>query len=344
MNPYGVAFVPAGFLTGGVLNPGDVLVSNFNNSKNTQGTGTTIVRVTPDDQTSVFYPPVLPGVVGLSTALGVLKAGYVLVGNVPSTDGTNGTVGMGSIMVLDKNGNFVTNLDSNPDPNMLNGPWDMTINDMGSSAQVFVSNVLSGTVSRFDVSLANGGFQVTSATQIASGYTHRGDTAAFELGPTGLAYNPATNTLYVASTADNAIYAVPNAGSAGTQSGTGKVVYKDRAHLHGPLGLTFAPDGNLIAAQGDAINGNKRQRASWSSSHRKASSSASSRSARRPAARSGSPPRLTCSISLPSTISPTRSRSGRSPIRNGDRAISRIREVIRVPIPGTLETPLHRRA
>ena len=32
VNPYGVAFVPPGFPTGGTLSPGDILVSNFNNS------------------------------------------------------------------------------------------------------------------------------------------------------------------------------------------------------------------------------------------------------------------------------------------------------------------------
>ncbi|HEY2646056.1 MAG TPA: hypothetical protein VGI34_03755, partial [Candidatus Acidoferrales bacterium] len=47
VNPYGVAFVPPGFPAGGTLNPGDILVSNFNNSMNLQGTGTTIVDVPP---------------------------------------------------------------------------------------------------------------------------------------------------------------------------------------------------------------------------------------------------------------------------------------------------------
>src|SRR6202008_4098147 len=45
VNPYGVAFVPNGFPRGGVLRGGDIIVSNFNNSANLQGTGTTIVRV-----------------------------------------------------------------------------------------------------------------------------------------------------------------------------------------------------------------------------------------------------------------------------------------------------------
>ena len=43
VNPYGVAFVPQGFQRGnGPLQPGDILVSNFNNSSNLQGTGTTL--------------------------------------------------------------------------------------------------------------------------------------------------------------------------------------------------------------------------------------------------------------------------------------------------------------
>ena len=41
VNPYGVAVVPA---STGSLVAGDVLVSNFNNHRNLQGTGTTIVQ------------------------------------------------------------------------------------------------------------------------------------------------------------------------------------------------------------------------------------------------------------------------------------------------------------
>ena len=44
VNPYGVAVVPH---STGRLYRGDVLVSNFNNSANVQGTGTTIVQVSP---------------------------------------------------------------------------------------------------------------------------------------------------------------------------------------------------------------------------------------------------------------------------------------------------------
>ena len=55
VNPFGIAFVSKTFLAGGLLNPGDVLVSNFNNNQNVQGTGATIVKIAPNGQQSLFF-------------------------------------------------------------------------------------------------------------------------------------------------------------------------------------------------------------------------------------------------------------------------------------------------
>ena len=52
VNPYGVAVVPA---STGSLVKGDVLVSNFNNSANLQGTGTTIVQISPGGQQTLLF-------------------------------------------------------------------------------------------------------------------------------------------------------------------------------------------------------------------------------------------------------------------------------------------------
>src|SRR6516164_590901 len=92
VNPYGVAVVPT---STGSLVKGDVLVSNFNNSANAQGTGTTIVQVSPGGgQPTVFaqidaskLPGPCPGGVGLTTALGILPGGWVVVGSLPTTTG-----------------------------------------------------------------------------------------------------------------------------------------------------------------------------------------------------------------------------------------------------------------
>jgi hypothetical protein len=51
INPYGVAVVPQ---TIGNLTQGDILVSNFNKSSNVQGTGSTIVQITPAGGVSLF--------------------------------------------------------------------------------------------------------------------------------------------------------------------------------------------------------------------------------------------------------------------------------------------------
>lgn len=256
LNPYGIAVVPQGFARGGALRPGDILVSNFNGSSNLQGTGTTIVKIAPDGTQSLFFQG-NPGI-GLTTALGVLRGGFVLVGNTPTTDGTSATIQPGSILVINRFGQQVGTIS---DSTLLNGPWDLTVNDRGAHPQVFVSNVLSGTVTRLDLQITNRGqqLQVVSKTQIASGYAHRTDPAALVIGPTGLAFDPARNTLYVASTGDNAIYAVSNASNTRQDQGTGRLVYQDNTHLHGPLGLVRAPNGDLIVANGDAVNSDPNQ-------------------------------------------------------------------------------------
>src|SRR3984957_11130646 len=251
LNPYGVAFVPEGFAEGGTIRTGDVLVSNFNNGANLQGLGTTIVQLTPrgtlapPGTAAAFFTSSLPG---LSTALGVLRVGFVIVGNVPTSDGTIGTIGQGALQVIDRHGRLVQTW---TDPQLLDGPWDLALDDRGDRAHIFVSNVLNGTVSRLDVVIGAKGLTLEKKTSIAAGYPHVPNAAALILGPTGLAYDEGTDMLFVASTADNKIYAIPHAGSRTNAATRGAVAFAD-AHLRGPLALRFAPNGHLLAANGDA--------------------------------------------------------------------------------------------
>jgi hypothetical protein len=97
INPYGLAIVKH---SAGNLHEGDFLVSNFNNSSNFQGTGTTIVEVAPNGSVSLFaqidsatLPGPCPGGIGLTTALVVLRSGWVVVGSLPTTDGKPDTIG-----------------------------------------------------------------------------------------------------------------------------------------------------------------------------------------------------------------------------------------------------------
>jgi DNA-binding beta-propeller fold protein YncE len=253
VNPYGVAFVPEHFPGGGAIAAGDVLVTNFNSSANLQGTGTTIVKLTPRGPLAppgaaiVFFTSSLHG---LSTALGVLRDGFVIVGNVPTTDGMFDTIGQGALQVIDRHGHLVQTL---TDSQFLDGPWDLAVDDHGDHAHIFVSNVLNGTVSRLDVAVGAKGLTLLKKTAIAAGYTHVPNAAAVILGPTGLAFDRETDSLYVASTADNKIYVVPHASSRTSPVTRGGVAFAD-SHLRGPLALRFAPNGDLLAANGDAVN------------------------------------------------------------------------------------------
>jgi hypothetical protein len=273
LNPYGVAFVPADFPGGGIISAGDVLVSNFNDINNCQGRGTTIIKFTPNN---VAAPDsVAPGVsagqpgdavvffqspkqVGLSTALGVLKGGFVIVGNVPSGPEVNGmcspTPSSGALQVIDRHGKLIATL-TDPVGNIFGSPWDLTIaNDTGSAAQVFLSNVLTGTVGRLDVAVSSSGVTILSSFVVARGYQTGLSSSAFVLGPTGLAHDRFGN-LFVASTADNKIFKVPNASQPVPPAPTmGTVVFND-PHLRGPLALVFSPTGTLLTANGDAVNG-----------------------------------------------------------------------------------------
>lgn len=254
VNPYGIAFVPNGVPSASALKPGDVVVSNFNAASNQQGTGTTIVKLVTDGAPVTFFQGQN---LGLTTALAVLKSGYVLVGNLPTTS-SGAIASTGSLLVINPQGGLLSEL---KDATLLDGPWDMTVVvDKPSQVTAFVSNVLSGTVARIDLYIGTSGATLLKSSRIiASGYAHRTDPAALVVGPTGLAYDAAHDLLYVASTNDNAVFAVPRAATRARDEGPGRVVYQDNEHLHGPLALAFAPNGDLVTANGDAVNPDPQQ-------------------------------------------------------------------------------------
>jgi hypothetical protein len=264
VNPYGVAVAP---VSRGSLVKGDVLVSNFNNSGNLQGTGTTIVEVSPTGSVSLFasltagtLPGACPGGVGLTTALVALKSGWVIVGSLPTMDGTSATAQAGCLIVLDSSGKPVETISGGP----INGPWDMTALDHRGNADLFVSNVLNGTVAangntvdggtvvRIDLkNLERHTPRIHSITTIGQGFQERTDPAALVVGPTGLGLSG--NTLYVADSVGNRIAAIRHAVNTRTASDGGKTV-STGGNLNDPLGLAVAPGGEILTVNG--LDGN----------------------------------------------------------------------------------------
>jgi DNA-binding beta-propeller fold protein YncE len=263
VNPYGVARVPRSI---GNLVEGQFLISNFNNAANQQGTGTTIVQVSANGSAHLFAAidaskVSCPGGIGLTTALVALRSGFVIVGSLPTSDGTSATAESGCLLVLDSKGTVVETIAGHH----INGPWDMTAVDAGNIFALFVTNVLNGTVAAngkvvnggtvvrmFFAVPKNGPPQLFNTAIIASRFPERTDPAALVIGPTGVAFDEATGNLYVADSLDNRIAVIPDALFRLRDAGIGKTLSQGGS-LNDPLGVTL--DGrHLFTANGDDGN------------------------------------------------------------------------------------------
>jgi hypothetical protein len=265
-NPYGIVVAP---VSAGKVQKGDLLVTNFNNAKNLQGLGTTIIDYNPTTKkVSVFaqLDPKLaqcPGGVGLTTALTMLTSGWVIVGSLPSSDGTTATKGTGCLIVLNSQGKVA---DTITGPN-INGPWgNIAVVDRGNTATLFVSNtgfgvgaptdnspvVKHATVLRLSLTIPAGKSPaVTGQTVVGDGFGEQADKGVFILGPTGLALSK-TGDLYVSDALGNRIAAIPDALTRATSAGTGTTITSG-GMLQRPLALAITPDGHLLTTNG--LNG-----------------------------------------------------------------------------------------
>ena len=264
LNPYGVALVRHSV---GRLQRGHILVSNFNNKANQQGTGSTIVDVAPNGAVTLFaeisasaLPGACPGGVGLTTALVVLRQGWVIVGSLPTADGTSATAQAGCLIVLNSQGKPVETFSGSP----INGPWDMTAADGGNYASLFFTNVLNGTVAangqvvnqatvvRLDLDLDNNSKPTAAGTTvIASGLSERTDPTALVIGPTGvgLSVYEGRPVLYIADTLNSRIATIDDPQTRSNSAGTGATLSRGGS-LNGPLGLAVTPDGDVLTVNG----------------------------------------------------------------------------------------------
>ena len=264
-NPYAIIVAP---VSAGTVQKNDVLVDNFNNSGNLQGVGSTIVDYRPTTgQVTGFAAiprnlPGCPGGIGLSTAMVMLKSGWIIVGSTPSTDGTTRTLGQGCLIVLDAAGKVAGTI-TGPE---INDPWgNMAVIDNGATATLFLSNVGFGigtsgattvhdnaTVLRRGLTVPAGKPPaVTSKTVIADGLSSQADPGVFLIGPTGLTLGR-NGSLYVSDAINNRIIAIPDAATRTASAGVGTVVTKDGL-LNRPLAMAMAPNGHLLVVNG--LNG-----------------------------------------------------------------------------------------
>ena len=280
-NPYAIVVVPESV---GALRKNDVLVTNFNDSNNLQGLGSTIIAYRPETKAMTQFAaiprqlPGCPGGIGLTTAMTALKSGWVIVGSLPSRDGTTGTRGDGCLVVLDAQGHVAGTLTS---PN-INGPWgNMAVIDNGATATLFISNAGFGVgapgqdvlrnanVIRLDLAITPGQKPVVQReTVIANGFGQQAAADVFIIGPTGLALG-GKGELYVSDAIDNRVVAIDDAVTRSASAGLGREVTSG-GFLRRPLAMTATPAGTLLVTNGlngqcveiDPLNG-KQLHALW---------------------------------------------------------------------------------
>jgi hypothetical protein len=261
VNPYGIFVVRASM---GRLHAGSVLISNFNAKSNEQGTGTTIVQITPGGHRTLFaripnsaVRGRCPGGVGLTTALEVLRGGWVVVGSTPSKNGSVTTARAGCLIVLNRNGRIVETFHGHG----INGPWDSAMAQRGRIADLFVTNTLNGGVQKTTAVVNKGTVlrltlllsrhtppRLVSITRVGSGFAEQANSSAFVFGPTGVGLSR-HGTLFVADTQNNTITAIPHALFRPGSAGTGAMVTSG-GDLDNPLGMAIAPNGDILTVNG----------------------------------------------------------------------------------------------
>jgi len=242
-NPYGLAVAP---ITSGKITQGDLIICNFNDSANVQGTGTTIEGLHP------------------------------AVGSTPYRIAQDSSLTGCNALTLDPNDTiynaaFATNLDpiftsngalvtTNANP-AWSGPfgqiYSATTGPYGH-ASVFESNANSGTVVRMDLSA---GGVITAFDTIATGFTPNTGAPVSILGASGLTYNPAGDILYVVDGGNNRVVSFAGASSIPpngvTVSGTGfSGLSASAAHVLYSGTPINAPVSAALLVNGDVIVGN----------------------------------------------------------------------------------------
>ena len=255
VNPYGVAVVPR---TIGDLDKGNVLVSNFNDRR-TPRHGHDDRRNHPDRSVSQFAQidanlrGACPGGIGLTTALIVLRSGWVIVGSLPP--GGRAATAYRRLGPDRAEQSWQGRETFTGDG--INGPWDMTAFDGGTAESVRDQcaewdggggrqHGERGTVVRINHRL--GTTAEDAVTRDWLRFPGERTDAALVIGPTGVGLG-ANGTLYVADTLNNRIAAIPNAVLRLSDDGAGKTVSAGGA-LNGELGLAVAPGGDILTVNG----------------------------------------------------------------------------------------------
>jgi hypothetical protein len=237
LNPYGLTVAPS---TTGDFTKGDLVVCNFNDKKNVQGTGYTIVALHPK-------PGSTPTLVSDSKTL----LGCDALALSPGDDIWAAAFAANDNPIISATGKLEGNLKGKP----FNHPFGQVFASPTSGSPVYYeSNAGQGTIVRINL-----GSKFTYDV-IAKGFAVNHGQPGSIFAPSGLSYDPSVDTLYIVDGTNNTLVAFANVSS--IPSG-GIVVGKDGktfsgpnakdarvvlagSPLNGPISSALLPNGNLV--------------------------------------------------------------------------------------------------
>jgi hypothetical protein len=233
-NPYGLAIATA---TSGLEVQGDLLVCNFNDAKNTQGAGTTIVQLSPT-----------PGSTPTTFAQSASFAGCNAIAMAPNGNLWLADYTANNNPIVAPAGTINTTLSQNT----WYGPWGQAFNGgTASSPTFFETNAKNGTVTRIHI-LPGPSFTFDT---ILSGLSYNNGMPGNILAPAGLTYDKGSDTLYVVDSNANRVIKIAQATTApasayqavglGFNSPNVSVVYSGLP-LNAPISSALLANGNLV--------------------------------------------------------------------------------------------------
>ncbi|MGC1380967.1 MAG: hypothetical protein WA814_08090 [Candidatus Baltobacteraceae bacterium] len=218
LNPYGLTVAPA---TAGDFTAGDLVVCNFNAKSNVQGTGFTIVALHP-------MPGSKPKLVSSSKTL--LGCNALALG--PADDIWAAAFSANDNPVLSASGKLEVNIKGKP----FDRPFGQIFAQPTSASPAFYeSNAGNGTIVRINLG------STFTYDVIAKGFAVNHGKPGSIFGPSGLAYDPNGDQLYIVDGTNNTVVAFSNVS---TIPSGGIVVEKGGMTFKGPS----AADARLVFA------------------------------------------------------------------------------------------------
>ena len=249
-NPYGLDIAPT---DSGQIHRGDLVVCDFNDSANVQGTGNAIIALAP-------RPGSLPrSVITNAALLGCTE-------NVQTRDGAIWVTAFVApdVAIISPAGTLQNTLSGAP----FTAPFGITLardaDGYGDDPVFYESDATTGAIVRI-----RAGRSGVHTDVIATGFAVNNGAPGTELGPSGLQYDPSHDRLYIVDGANNTLVelrhvsTIPAGGITVGATGTtfsGRFAHRARlvfagAPLNAPISSALLPNGNVAIGNTGNPNG-----------------------------------------------------------------------------------------